>query len=68
MLAGLLSIYLDTDACKPNPCKNGASCTDNNGTPECLCQPRFEGERCESKLEKFHKKLRIHCTKNEVFR
>ena len=28
----------DIDECEPNPCSNGADCTDLIGTYECKCQ------------------------------
>uniref|UniRef100_A0A8C5HLG4 Neurogenic locus notch homolog protein 1 n=1 Tax=Gouania willdenowi TaxID=441366 RepID=A0A8C5HLG4_GOUWI len=37
------------DECSPNPCQNGATCTDYLGgySCECVCPPGYVGERCE---------------------
>ena len=44
-----LLLFQATNACDPNPCRNGGRCTDVKGQATCSCQPRFEGEKCESK-------------------
>lgn len=47
------------DACTPNPCLNGASCTsDGNGGFNCQCVPGFVGLRCEDST--YHHKMFIH--------
>jgi cysteine-rich repeat protein len=39
---------IDTDACSPNPCQNGGSCTDGTDGYTCQCAPTYKGNRCES--------------------
>ena len=29
-----------------NPCKNGATCINNAGSYQCICQPGFSGPHC----------------------
>ncbi|XP_069943714.1 axotactin-like isoform X3 [Cherax quadricarinatus] len=38
-----------TPSCEPNPCKNGALCTENWGSYECVCKNPFahSGRHCE---------------------
>ena len=41
------SIYaLDIDDCAPNPCKNGATCTDGVDSYSCTCVAGFNGTNC----------------------
>lgn len=35
------------NACKPNPCKNGATCVNTGTTFTCVCREGFEGPHCE---------------------
>ena len=38
------------DDCNPNPCQNGAVCTDAMNDYSCKCTPGYEGKNCtESK-------------------
>lgn len=43
----LTNTFSATNACDPNPCRNGARCSDVKGEAVCKCQPRYHGERCE---------------------
>ncbi|XP_063002294.1 brevican core protein [Elgaria multicarinata webbii] len=38
--------------CMAEPCKNGGTCTDEEGRIECLCLPGYAGETCEIDLER----------------
>ncbi len=35
------------DQCIPNPCKNGAQCTDGYFSYTCTCEPDYTGRICE---------------------
>ena len=37
---------LDIDECSPNPCENGANCTDGINDYSCTCVPGYEGKNC----------------------
>ena len=39
------------DQCSPNPCQNGATCTDGVNTYTCNCLAGYEGDRCEISLD-----------------
>ncbi|KAL7978411.1 hypothetical protein Chor_014950 [Crotalus horridus] len=36
-----------SDACMPNPCRNGGTCTEESGRPGCLCLPGYGGDACD---------------------
>ncbi|KAK9391344.1 brevican core protein-like [Crotalus adamanteus] len=40
------------DACMPNPCRNGGTCTEESGRPGCLCLPGYGGDACDVSLRK----------------
>ena len=40
----------DTDACSPNPCQAGATCTDGVNTYKCNCPAGTTGPNCEGKV------------------
>ncbi|KAM9392895.1 protein Z, vitamin K-dependent plasma glycoprotein a isoform 1-T2 [Pholidichthys leucotaenia] len=42
------SVYVDGDQCAPNPCKNGAMCSDSVGGYDCVCKSGFAGVHCEN--------------------
>ncbi|XP_007899168.1 coagulation factor VII isoform X1 [Callorhinchus milii] len=48
--------YKDNDACKSNPCQNGARCQDGVNNYLCWCVDGFEGWNCE-----IAKKTEIDC-------
>uniref|UniRef100_A0A1A8QNF5 Brevican n=3 Tax=Nothobranchius TaxID=28779 RepID=A0A1A8QNF5_9TELE len=41
-----------SDACLNDPCLNGGTCTDQDGHIKCLCLPTYEGDFCQTDLEK----------------
>lgn len=43
----VLSLFKDVDECKPNPCKNGATCTNTRGSFTCTCNPGWTGSLCD---------------------
>ncbi|KAM8794358.1 brevican core protein [Eudromia elegans] len=42
------------DACVPNPCLNGGTCSEDGGRTGCLCLPGYGGSACEQPLHKCH--------------
>ncbi len=40
----------DTDACSPNPCQAGGTCTDGVNTYKCNCPAGTTGPNCEGKV------------------
>ena len=34
--------------CAGNPCQNGATCVDNVGYYDCICQAGYNGTHCEN--------------------
>ena len=38
---------IDPSGCLENPCQNGAQCIEEDDSFTCVCQPGFEGPRCE---------------------
>lgn len=36
----------DKDECTTNPCQNGATCVNTEGSYDCQCLPGFEGDGC----------------------
>jgi len=39
------------DDCKPNPCMNGAKCTDGQNSYKCTCKDGFKGKRCQINID-----------------
>ena len=37
-------LMIEKDPCKPNPCKNGGTCTDG----ACKCATGFSGDKCQT--------------------
>ena len=37
------------DVCAENPCSNGGTCVEKNGTANCSCPSGFVGKYCETK-------------------
>ena len=50
MTLTIILIFLDIDDCKPNPCKNGATCKDRVNGFKCICKPGFNGTKCETSI------------------
>ena len=44
----LLSIVDINDCVDPNPCQNGANCTDLVNSYNCTCTAGYEGNNCET--------------------
>ena len=42
--------YVLVDPCKPNPCKNGATCQNGN----CICTSICSGKKCEICVGRFN--------------
>ena len=43
--------------CKPNPCQNGGTCKDVQGSYDCACTTGWTGENCQGKclyIIKYH--------------
>ena len=38
----------DIDDCQPNPCKNGATCTDQVNGFNCACVPGYTDKTCST--------------------
>ena len=45
-----IAFYL---ACTPNPCNNGGTCENNDGTAECTCARGFFGDTCNVPVGKY---------------
>ena len=41
-------VVIEINACSPNPCKNGGSCTDLVNGFSCSCVAGYTGEDCSS--------------------
>ena len=37
--------------CNTNPCRNGATCLENQQGFSCQCQPGFDGRTCEEDID-----------------
>ena len=44
----IFRFHIFAEECEDNPCKNGGSCTEGNGTNgfNCTCAPGFTGDTC----------------------
>lgn len=42
-----IPLCADKDYCKPNPCKNGATCEENPSDYNCKCKAGWTGKNCE---------------------
>lgn len=40
--------FSDIDECIPNPCKNGATCSDQVNGYKCACVAGYTGNTCQS--------------------
>ena len=38
---------LDVDECLTSPCKNGATCVNNDGGYQCQCSAGWTGDQCD---------------------
>lgn len=41
-------VFLDTDECLSDPCKNNATCRNSHGNFTCNCLTGFEGQTCQN--------------------
>ena len=49
-----ISLFTDIDDCHPNPCKNGANCTDRVNNYTCTCMAGYKGPNCSiGKIDPF---------------
>ncbi|KAG5833393.1 hypothetical protein ANANG_G00275450 [Anguilla anguilla] len=48
------AVYRDGDQCNPNPCLNGANCTDKIGGYRCECKEFYDGVNCERDVSQCH--------------
>ena len=44
----LFSVFTDIDDCSPNPCLNGASCSDGVNSYTCSCVAGYNGNNCQT--------------------
>ena len=44
----ILILLTDIDDCSPDPCQNGAACTDGVNTYTCVCLAGYTGMNCET--------------------
>ena len=42
------SLFAEINMCKPEPCRNGAKCTNRRTDFYCDCLPGFSGKTCET--------------------
>ena len=47
-----LFLFLESDVCNPNACRNGGTCREESGIAVCACPVQFEGDRCEGMVAK----------------
>ena len=40
----LMTDYTDVDECMSSPCHPNATCTNRNGTYDCVCDAGYEGD------------------------
>ena len=43
-----LFLFIDINECDSSPCENGARCEDGVNEFTCVCEPGWEGSRCET--------------------
>ncbi|XP_036396303.1 protein Z, vitamin K-dependent plasma glycoprotein b isoform X2 [Megalops cyprinoides] len=55
------AVYYDGDQCKPNPCLNGARCTDSIGGYNCECKELYNGVNCEKDVAECHPEGPLSC-------
>ena len=41
------NLFLDVNECLENPCLNGGSCVNLDGSYQCQCPPEWQGDNCE---------------------
>ncbi|KAJ8350848.1 hypothetical protein SKAU_G00259780 [Synaphobranchus kaupii] len=55
------TVYYDGDQCNPNPCLNGANCTDKIGGYNCDCKELYDGVNCERDVSQCHSEGPLSC-------
>ena len=53
----MISHLLDVDECLTSPCKNGATCVNNDGGYQCQCGAGWTGDQCEKGTLSFKQTL-----------
>ena len=46
----MINCFADIDECEPEPCQNGGTCSDGNGTYSCECTSGFNGTDCQTSM------------------
>lgn len=47
-----VDMFLAPNPCRRSPCRNGATCVNNNGKAKCVCKSGFTGTYCEKRVSK----------------
>ena len=46
-LINIVKCYTDVNECNKHPCKNGATCYNNQGSFACVCKLGYKGPLCK---------------------
>ena len=49
-----LTLFIDINECMNNPCKNGATCVNLQGSYRCDCKSGYSGKNCETGIISAH--------------